>query len=134
MGAIYNLGTKKHHDKYLPKSERGEIIGVYGLTELGHGSNVSGIETTATFDRMKDEFVVNMPTWTAQKYWPGNIAEDGNHAVIFAKLMMDGVDRGVHAFVVPFRDENVWNVLGLCVCVWILMVGSGFSIAWRDDF
>jgi len=31
-----------------------EMIGCYAQTELGHGSNVQGLETTATFDKEKD--------------------------------------------------------------------------------
>ena len=31
------------------------------MTELAHGSNVQGIETTATFDKETDEFVINTP-------------------------------------------------------------------------
>lgn len=31
------------------------------MTELGHGSNVAGLETTATFDSDSDEFIINTP-------------------------------------------------------------------------
>jgi alkylation response protein AidB-like acyl-CoA dehydrogenase len=39
--------------------------------ELGHGSNVRGLETTATFNQATDEFIIHTPTETAQKYWIG---------------------------------------------------------------
>jgi acyl-CoA oxidase len=44
-----------------------QIIGCYAQTELGHGSNVQGLETTATFDPDKDEFVIHSPTLTSSK-------------------------------------------------------------------
>ncbi len=35
------------------------------------GSNLRGLETTATYDKKTQEFVVNTPTLTATKFWPG---------------------------------------------------------------
>ncbi len=45
-GSLCNLGTKKHHDLYLAKMDTLEERGCFAMTELGHGSNVMGIETT----------------------------------------------------------------------------------------
>ncbi|KYQ91256.1 hypothetical protein DLAC_08191 [Tieghemostelium lacteum] len=104
-GTILLLGTKKHHDRYLQDISDGKLLGVFGLTELGHGSNVNGLETTATFDLASKSFIINSPTWTSQKYWPGNISKHGKLATIFARLILGGVDKGVHAFVVPIRSE-----------------------------
>lgn len=79
-------------------------LGCYGLTELGHGSNVRGIETTATFDTETDEFVLNSPTETSIKFWIGGLAKIANHAVITAQLITKGKGYGVHAFVLQIRD------------------------------
>lgn len=40
----------------------------YCALELGHGSYIQGFETTATFDREKDEFIIHTPTDTATKW------------------------------------------------------------------
>lgn len=45
-GTICKLGTAKHHAAYLPRMDSLELPGCFGMTELGHGSNVMGIETT----------------------------------------------------------------------------------------
>ncbi|EAL65771.1 acyl-CoA oxidase [Dictyostelium discoideum AX4] len=123
-GTILFLGTKKHHDKYLSDIATGKLLGVFGLTELGHGSNVNGLETTATYDRNTQEFIINSPTWESQKYWPGNISKHGKMATIFARLLINdndigsgsgsgdsGIkkDMGIHAFVVQIRSESTSN-------------------------
>ena len=41
------------------------------MTELAHGSNVAGLETTATFDEKTDEFVIHTPHVGATKWWIG---------------------------------------------------------------
>jgi hypothetical protein len=40
-------------------------------TELGHGTFVRGLETTAHYDPKTKEFILNSPTLTSYKWWPG---------------------------------------------------------------
>ena len=70
-------------------------MGGYAQTELGHGSNVAGLETTATLDLKTDEFVVNTPSIRATKYWPGSLGLQATHSVVFARLIVDENDYGV---------------------------------------
>ena len=105
--AIQHLGTKKHHDAYLKKAMSLEMLGCYGMTETGHGSDVFNIKTTATFDVGNDEFVINTPSRDAWKDYLGNAALHGRWAVVFAQLYTGmNQSHGVHAFLVPIRDEE----------------------------
>src|SRR5690606_40859095 len=78
----------------------------YAMTEVGHGSNVRDLETTATFDPASDELVVDTPHDQAAKDWIGNAALHGRMATVFARLIVAGEDHGVHALLVPLRDEH----------------------------
>jgi acyl-CoA oxidase len=65
--AIKGQGTEEQQKKWLPMAYKFQIIGCYAQTELGHGSNVQGLETTATFDPNTDEFIMHSPTLTSSK-------------------------------------------------------------------
>ncbi|MBG6059420.1 acyl-CoA oxidase [Cryobacterium sp. MP_M5] len=104
--AVLHLGTKKHHDAYLPGIMTLETPGVFAMTETGHGSDVASIGTTATYDPSTREFVIHTPFRAAWKDYLGNAARDGVAAVLFAQLITQGVNHGVHAFWLPLRDET----------------------------
>ena len=70
--------------EWLPKVLSMQMIGNYTQTELGHGSNVRGLETTATLDMETDEWVINSPTITSTKWWPGDLGILGTHACVMA--------------------------------------------------
>lgn len=104
--AVLHLGTAEHHEKWLPGIMNLDIPGCFAMTEIGHGSDVASIGTTARYDPDTDEFVVHTPFRAAWKEFIGNAANDGLAAVVFAQLITRGVDHGVHAFYVPLRDGN----------------------------
>ncbi|XP_016512417.1 acyl-coenzyme A oxidase 3, peroxisomal-like isoform X1 [Nicotiana tabacum] len=105
-GAIKFFGTQRHHDKWLRDTENYVVKGCFAMTELGHGSNVRGIETVTTYDSSTGEFVINTPCESAQKYWIGGAANHATHTVVFSQLHIDGKNQGVHAFITQIRDEN----------------------------
>ncbi|PIN08980.1 Pristanoyl-CoA/acyl-CoA oxidase [Handroanthus impetiginosus] len=105
-GAIQFFGTKRHHDKWLSATENYLIKGCFAMTELGHGSNVRGIETVTTYDSKSGEFVINTPCESAQKYWIGGAANHATHTIVFSQLNIDGKNEGVHAFITQIRDED----------------------------
>ena len=103
--SIQSLGTEKHHKKYLNKIGKLQLPGCFAMTETNHGSNVKGIETTATYKHDSKTFTIHTPHKLAQKEYIGNAALHGQMATVFAKLIIDGKDYGVNAFVVPLRDK-----------------------------
>ena len=80
------------------------------MTETHHGSNVKGIETTATYSHDNKSFVIHTPEKYARKEYIGNAAKHGEMVTVFAKLIMNDKDYGVNAFIVPIRDKQK-NVL-----------------------
>ncbi|MGW4425276.1 acyl-CoA dehydrogenase family protein [Streptosporangium sp. NPDC004631] len=55
---IHRFGTAEQRAEWLPRMASGEVLGAFGLTEPGGGSDVpGGMRTTATLDG--DEWVIN---------------------------------------------------------------------------
>jgi len=105
-GAILHLGNEQHHRRYLRDVIEAKLFGAFAMTETGHGSNVQALGTTATYDPETSEFVVHTPDDSARKDYIGNAAEDGRIAVVFAQLHVGDNEYGVHALLVPLRDED----------------------------
>lgn len=104
-GSVLGLGTQRHHDKYLAKIGSLELAGCFAMTETGHGSNVRGLETTAEYDHSSRSLIIHTPHRNAGKEYIGN-ALHGRMASVFAQLIVDGENHGVHAILVPLRDEE----------------------------
>ncbi len=105
-GSVHQLGTARHHDRYLKAIATLELPGCFAMTEGGHGSDVQHVRTTATYDAEADEFVIDTPDDEAHKEYIGNAAQHGRMATVFAQLIVDREEHGVHALVVPLRDEH----------------------------
>lgn len=104
-GSIANLGTKFHHDKYLKAAGNAELLGCFAMTETRHGSNVRGVKTTATYVKESDSIVIHTPSENDNKIYIGN-ALDATMATVFAQLIVEGTNHGVHAILVPLRDKD----------------------------
>ncbi|WP_404291289.1 acyl-CoA dehydrogenase [Glutamicibacter arilaitensis] len=105
-GAIMHLGTAEHHAKWLPGAMNLQVPGAFAMTEIGHGSDVAAVATTATYDPDSEEFIIHTPFAAAWKEYLGNAALHGIAATVFAQLITNGVNHGVHCFYVPIRDAN----------------------------
>jgi acyl-CoA oxidase len=91
----------------LEALERFDICGEFLLTELGHGLDARNLETTATL-QTDGTFVLHTPHLGAAKTMPPSSPHSGMQrtAVAFARLMVDGKDHGVRAFIVPLNDVS----------------------------
>lgn len=104
--SILSLGTEKHYKKYLRDIASLDLPGCFAMTETHHGSNVKGLQTTATYTHADRTFTINTPTKYDRKEYIGNAANHGEMATVFAKLIIDGKDHGVNTFIVPLRDKE----------------------------
>ncbi|XP_029040875.1 probable peroxisomal acyl-coenzyme A oxidase 1 [Osmia bicornis bicornis] len=111
LPSIMGQGTTEQQSYWVSRSWSCNIIGTYAQTELGHGTFIRGLETTATYDPQTKEFILNSPTLTSYKWWPGGLGHTANYAVVVAQLYTKGQCRGIHPFIVQLRDENTHEPL-----------------------
>ncbi|MGW5379947.1 acyl-CoA dehydrogenase family protein [Nocardia sp. NPDC003999] len=111
-GAVENLGTERHRE-FIERLISLDLLGCFAMTESGHGSDVANLETTATYDPQTQEFVVHSPTPSARKDYIGGAAEHARMAAVFAQLITQGENKGVHCLLVPIRDENGADLPGV---------------------
>lgn len=112
---------------WWPKIASWKIIGAYAQTELGHGSNVRGLECQAKYDPKTKEFIIHSPYLTASKWWNGSLGRTATHAIVVAQLLLpqkvtstldesqDGhvryISHGPHPFIVQVRDMKTHQPL-----------------------
>ena len=102
MYPIYEFGSDEQKQKWLPGMQKGEILGCFGLTEPGFGSNPGGMTTHAVKDG--NDYVLN-----GEKMWitSGTIAK---LAIIWAKVKNE--DNKIRGFIVEtdrqgFKADDV---------------------------
>ena len=74
--------------------------------ELGHGSNLRSLETTATYDPKTESWDIHTPCLTAAKWWPGGLGKTSTHALVMARLVTLGEDHGIAPFLVQLRRQE----------------------------
>ena len=118
MYPIYQFGSDAQKDKWLPRLQKGEAIGCFGLTEPQFGSNPGGMLARAV--KKGGKWVLN-----GEKMWitSGSIADV---AVVWAKVE-DGTVRG---FLVEKGAPGfkAWDVHGK----WSLRASVTSGLAMND--
>ncbi len=122
-GTVLRFGQPHHHEELLTAIDSLDAMGCFALTELGFGNNAVEMQTTVTFDKQRDEFIVHTPTTLGQKYWITNGALHAKWAVVFGQLIIDDVTHGVHGFLVRTRRDD------LSVCPGVRIEDMGHKIA-----
>jgi alkylation response protein AidB-like acyl-CoA dehydrogenase len=107
---IYTFGTEAQKQKYLPPLARGEVLGAWGLTEPGSGSDAAAMKTVATEE--PDAYVL-----TGSKAFITNASVAGT-AVVMARTDPAAGARGISAFILErempgFRPGRRYGKLGL---------------------
>ncbi|KAJ1510619.1 fatty-acyl coenzyme A oxidase [Coelomomyces lativittatus] len=112
LGTLQGQATPKQFEYWINKGALAlnGVIGCFAMTELGHGSNVAGLETTATYDEASDEFIIHTPTLTATKWWIGGAAQTCTHAAVYAQLIVKGKSYGVKSFIVQLRETATFSL------------------------
>ena len=117
---VREQGNDEQKAYWMPKINSWTIIGAYAQTEMGHGSNVKGLELEARWDPQTREFLLHSPTLTSSKWWNGSMGRTATHVIAVAQLLLPATDRpslskgqgeetkyishGPHPFVVQIRD------------------------------
>ncbi|XP_071134383.1 peroxisomal acyl-coenzyme A oxidase 1-like [Mytilus edulis] len=101
---IEQQGTEEQKTKWLPLAYQEKIIGTYAQTEIGHGTFLRGLETTATYDPKTKEFILNTPSLSATKFWPAGLGRTSNYCVVVAQLYTQGKCHGIHIFMLQLRS------------------------------
>ncbi|UJR20063.1 hypothetical protein I4U23_023196 [Adineta vaga] len=111
--AIETMSNEEQKRMFLPLAQSYRMITAYTQTELGHGTDLRRLETEAVFDRKTDSFILNTPTLTATKFWPGALARTANYVLLMAQLYTPDRDHscGIQMFLVQIRDLNTHELL-----------------------
>lgn len=102
---ILGLGTERHLHFYRDVWDA-KILSCLAITELAHGSDTKRMRTVAEYDPAHQQFVINTPDVGAAKCWVGNLGKQCTHALLFAQLIAQNTNHGLHLFVVPIRDPK----------------------------
>ena len=102
---ITSQGSDELKNRFLALIQSNGIIGCYLQTELGHGTNVAQLETTAVYLPDTEEFEINSPTLTSTKWWIGALGKTATHGVVQARLILPGNKvMGPHLFLIQLRS------------------------------
>jgi glutaryl-CoA dehydrogenase len=97
MYPIHAFGSDAQKERWLPKLQKAELLGCFGLTEPDFGSNPSGMKTRA--EKKGDRWILN-----GTKMWITN-SPFADLAVVWAKVedVVHGfvVERGMKGFETP---------------------------------
>lgn len=104
--SLQRLGLPEQVNDLINLLNSGHIFGCLAITEVGHGSNLKCLETIALWDDKMESFILNTPTESAMKCWIGNAACHATHGIVFAQLIYNNQNVGLHPFLVQLRNKD----------------------------
>ncbi|HET7182973.1 MAG TPA: acyl-CoA dehydrogenase family protein [Candidatus Limnocylindrales bacterium] len=121
-GPLHLAGTKEQKDRWLVPMAGGQVIGAYGLTEPGAGSDAGGTRTTARWEGegggefepgASGEWVID-----GSKRFITNAGQAGTYIITARTGTKDGGGAEISAFILPadtpgFRVVRIEEKLGL---------------------
>jgi alkylation response protein AidB-like acyl-CoA dehydrogenase len=121
-GPLHLAGTKEQKDRYLVPMASGKVIGAYGLTEPGAGSDAGGTRTTARWEGEgagdfepggAGEWVID-----GSKRFITNAGQAGTYIITARTGSKDDGNAEISAFILPadtpgFRVVRIEDKLGL---------------------
>jgi alkylation response protein AidB-like acyl-CoA dehydrogenase len=121
-GPLHLAGTKEQKDRYLVPMASGQVIGAYGLTEPGAGSDAGGTRTTARWEGegggefepgASGEWVID-----GGKRFITNAGQAGTYILTARTGNKDDGSAEISAFILPadtpgFRVVRIEDKLGL---------------------
>ncbi len=99
---VYKYGTEEQKQKFLRPVASGEVLGCYGLTEAGAGSDPAKMLTTAVPDG--DEWVIN---GTKRFITNGNVAR---YCVLAVITDRSAGYKGISSFIIDFENTPGFRV------------------------
>ncbi len=97
-GPLLIAGSDEQRERWLPPMASGRVLGAYGLTESGAGSDAGGTRTTARFEDGPDGgcWVID-----GQKRFITNAGQAGTYVITARTGATDAGSAAISAFVVP---------------------------------
>ena len=112
MSTMRSQTSAEQRSGWVDAGMKLKYIGCYAQTELGHGSNVRGLQTTATYDPHTEEWILNTPTLQSCKWWSTGMYS-ATHAAVYAQMILNGSNKGVHVYFVQLRGADLKPLPGI---------------------
>jgi acyl-CoA oxidase len=108
LGTILDHSTDRDDlDDYIEELSSMSSVGMLMVSELGYGNNTAAMRTRAEYDPDSDEFVLNTPSHSAQKFMPYTGIQDlPKLGVVMARLIVSQADCGIFPFIVRLSDSD----------------------------